>query len=317
MRPTESTLKRLFARSGNGCPFPHCKAALTHNDTLIGEVCHIKGEKPGAARYDVSQTDQERQAYDNLIAMCPTHHTVIDDDPESYTVERIIRMKTQHEQKTAAMPDTDASQVASIYLTSNFSNFGQTGGIAAQNFHAQTLNVNNNAPADPILQKRQLQAIETLWKAVRALKHEFGQLFYVDNIFTSEEIHGFFKSGWPRSVAHMREYAGHHVIVEKYDRALAMESDHEKPFVSQRVWAVYYIIRALHGRIAYLFEQSFKESAYRDWRRDSGADQLMRSVLPSQVVEAAKSLNIGGLANVFDHLEEQFMAEANMRGVPR
>jgi hypothetical protein len=94
MRPTESTLKRLFARSGNQCAFPRCVAPLTHNDTLIGQVCHIRGDKPGAARYDPSQAASERQAYDNLIILCPNHHTVVDDDERAYTVERMHTTKT-------------------------------------------------------------------------------------------------------------------------------------------------------------------------------------------------------------------------------
>ena len=132
MRPTERTLKRLFALSGNRCPFPNCRATLTYNGLLIGEVCHIKGDNPGAARYDPAQTDKERQAYENLIAMCPTHHTVIDDDVASHPVDRILKMKADHEARVTPMTEAEAESAANHSLKIGYANVGQSGGIAAQ-----------------------------------------------------------------------------------------------------------------------------------------------------------------------------------------
>lgn len=281
MRPTESTLKRLFAHSGNRCPFPNCKATLTFNDTLVGEVCHIKGEKPGAARYDASQTDQERQAYDNLIAMCPTHHTVIDDDEDAYTVQRILKMKTDHEAKTTEMPEADAARVVGAWIENNITNVGQIGGISAQHIQAHTI-ISHAPSGNALAQQRQLQAIEHIWKTIKALREEFGQLIFVDTIFTRDEIDGFFKNGWIPRMKHIREYADDSVSLRKYEKAGAWEVEQERPFVSHRVWSVYYVLRALYGRVAYLFERSFAKSSYQEWRNDSGTDRCCdRFLLPT------------------------------------
>lgn len=67
----------------------------------MGEISHIKASQPGGPRHDQSQTDEQRNGFDNLLLLCPTHHKVVDDDPESYTVERLVKMKMQHE---AAQP---------------------------------------------------------------------------------------------------------------------------------------------------------------------------------------------------------------------
>lgn len=313
MQPTQSTLKRLFARSGNRCAFPRCVAPLTHNDTLIGEVCHIKGDKPGAARYDTSQADPERQAYDNLIVLCPNHHTVIDDDEVAYTVERLLRMKTEHEAHATVIPDSEAERVAALFVAQEFSNVGQVGGVSAHNIHAHTINVSSSAASNPIAARRQLQAVESLWKTIRAMRSEFGQLIFADTLYTREELERFFKTGWPRNMSHMTEYANGNVVMGKFKTVAAMEADHERPFVSHRLWSVYFIVRALYGRVGYLFEESFKKKTYCDWRKDSGSDQLLRTILPSNVVEQVKALSVYGLQSAFDHLEEQFMAEAKMR----
>jgi hypothetical protein len=84
--------------SHNLCAFPDCTEPLVESNTVVGEVCHIKGEKPGAARHDPDQTDAERHGYDNLIAMCRKHHRVIDNEEAEYTVETLFKMKKEHEE---------------------------------------------------------------------------------------------------------------------------------------------------------------------------------------------------------------------------
>jgi hypothetical protein len=74
-----------------------CGQPLVEGGTIVGEVCHIKGEKPGAARYDPDQTDAERHAFENLICMCRKHHKIIDTEKENYSVERLLEMKRTHE----------------------------------------------------------------------------------------------------------------------------------------------------------------------------------------------------------------------------
>lgn len=101
--PSRRTVKRLFALSGNECAFPGCAALLADSasDILIGEVCHIKAQNSNGPRYDPRLSDEELHAFENLILLCPTHHTVIDVDSSSYPVERLLAMKAEHEQAHA------------------------------------------------------------------------------------------------------------------------------------------------------------------------------------------------------------------------
>jgi hypothetical protein len=99
--PSLATVKRLFAVSGNLCAFPKCKNSLTDSQSgkVTGKICHIKARSPDGPRYDAGQTEKERHAFDNLLILCPIHHDVVDSDVESYTVERLAKMKAEHEQK--------------------------------------------------------------------------------------------------------------------------------------------------------------------------------------------------------------------------
>jgi len=75
-QPSAVTIKRLFAVSGNNCAFPDCQIPISdeENATIIGEICHIEADKSGGPRYNSMQTNEERQAFENLILMCANHH---------------------------------------------------------------------------------------------------------------------------------------------------------------------------------------------------------------------------------------------------
>ncbi|MGB8507707.1 MAG: hypothetical protein WCD76_04825 [Pyrinomonadaceae bacterium] len=101
--PSRRTVKRLFALSGNKCAFPVCVAPLADpaSGTLIGEMCHIEAQSPKGPRYNPHLSEEELHAFENLILLCPAHHKVIDSDPSSYPVQRLISMKAEHERAHA------------------------------------------------------------------------------------------------------------------------------------------------------------------------------------------------------------------------
>lgn len=96
-RPTEQTIKRLFALSGNLCAFPECELPIIEPvGTITGEICHIHGQNKGGPRYDEGQTEEQRQAFENLILLCPRHHTMVDAEPDIYSADALIEMKLIH-----------------------------------------------------------------------------------------------------------------------------------------------------------------------------------------------------------------------------
>jgi hypothetical protein len=129
--PTLPTIKRLFGHSGNQCAFPRCAETLFDGSTVVGKVCHIKGAKPGSARYDAQQSAAERHGFDNLILMCGRHHDVIDDDEEAYTVDRLFKMKAEHESRAASIADDFAQQAAQLLIKKPVVSVNQLGGITA------------------------------------------------------------------------------------------------------------------------------------------------------------------------------------------
>ena len=122
--PGRTTIKTLFAFSSNVCAMrvpgmAACEEKLSDPawQRVKGEVAHIRGERPGSARYDPSMTDGERAAYENLILLCPNHHKLIDFlEPDTYTIELLEEMKYGHEQHRNWAPETRLEDLATIVL---------------------------------------------------------------------------------------------------------------------------------------------------------------------------------------------------------
>jgi len=112
-RPPDRAVKLLFAASGGVCAFPGCTTPLVnpHSRALLGEMCHISAPAPGGPRYDPDLTDSERGQHENLIILCPTHHSLIDQDPTTYSAESLRKMKAQHEARVAAILQASGSAI--------------------------------------------------------------------------------------------------------------------------------------------------------------------------------------------------------------
>lgn len=101
MAITDRTRKILWGRSGNLCAL--CRRVLVeeatpHDDeSVVGDECHIVGEKPTAARGEFGIGRDDLDDHDNLILLCKTHHKLVDDQPLTYTVEKLREMKATHE----------------------------------------------------------------------------------------------------------------------------------------------------------------------------------------------------------------------------
>lgn len=141
LKPTHKTYQLLYAKSSNRCAFPKCPNPISDGPILLGEVAHIKAESPGGPRYDAGQTPEERRSYENLILLCGVHHKFVDDDEEAYTVERLLKMKRDHEAKAFQMDEIETEYVVGLLVAGDISvtainpNNSITAGIFHQTIH--------------------------------------------------------------------------------------------------------------------------------------------------------------------------------------
>jgi hypothetical protein len=101
MAISDRTRKILWGRSGNLCAY--CRRTLVEESTLhdaesvVGDECHIIGEKPTAARGVLGIGRADLDEYDNLVLLCKVHHKLVDDQADTYPVENLRELKSAHE----------------------------------------------------------------------------------------------------------------------------------------------------------------------------------------------------------------------------
>src|SRR5258708_33920150 len=91
-------VRRLLVNSGNRCGMSGCVNPIyTENYNYIAEMAHICPVGGKGARYDAGIDDSFINTYDNLLLLCPNHHTEIDKDPIKYSAKYLMTIKAQHE----------------------------------------------------------------------------------------------------------------------------------------------------------------------------------------------------------------------------
>ena len=98
----EREQKILWGRSHHFCALCKCEVIAEKQDGIpypVGINAHIEGENLNSARYNPNHDYPQKNSYENLILMCPTCHTKIDNDPQQYTVEKLKQIKKDHEEE--------------------------------------------------------------------------------------------------------------------------------------------------------------------------------------------------------------------------
>lgn len=98
--PTPSTIKKLFAYSGNQCAIPDCREFLVdETGAMLGKIAHIHAAEKGGPRFDENMDNEARRHFDNLMLVCGKHHDIIDypENIETYKPEVLRKYKAEHE----------------------------------------------------------------------------------------------------------------------------------------------------------------------------------------------------------------------------
>jgi hypothetical protein len=115
-------VKFLFAASAGYCAFPDCKQRCVVKRTtldkhaIIGEIAHIIAHSEDGPRGKANLTDKERDCYDNWVLLCPTHHTLVDKQANSYTAEDLKQWKTILEKSVTEKLEEEITNVTFVEL---------------------------------------------------------------------------------------------------------------------------------------------------------------------------------------------------------
>jgi hypothetical protein len=234
---------------------------------------------------------------------------VVDADEVSYTVDRLLRMKADHEAHSSALP-TEAAREFEVALDQSMNVNGQSGGFAAHTVNAETINV-NSPPASTLVEARTMQAIEAVWNVMLQIEDAFRVVAFVDSILTLEELEAGFANGNSREpFTALRKFATSQSITDALERAGTEAVQRERPYLNRRLYIIFFAFQAVVGRCAMLVHYSFENRSFQSWRDDTGVKAHLESVLPKEWLEQLHQQRHYALYYLIDALKEAFLAEA-------
>lgn len=110
--PKQATVNLLWARAAGHCEL--CGRDVTYTLSSghrgkYGEVAHIEAYSPDGPRFNAEQTEDERNAIDNLMLLCPSCHKDIDEHPGDYSVDFLKSRKLHYEESVKLAVDAVGS----------------------------------------------------------------------------------------------------------------------------------------------------------------------------------------------------------------
>jgi hypothetical protein len=106
---------RLWGRSAGRCQYQGCNEALYYDPLTkvqfnTSYIAHIYADSPQGPRYDPVYSSKLKADIANLMLLCDKHHRLIDkEEVNQHPVERLLKMKEEHEQRidmlTSIIPD--------------------------------------------------------------------------------------------------------------------------------------------------------------------------------------------------------------------
>ncbi|HVX33939.1 MAG TPA: tetratricopeptide repeat protein [Solirubrobacterales bacterium] len=100
--PSTTTLKILFAQSHNRCAAPGCGNEIVARGTpvdtpaVVGHVAHIVARSAEGPRGDPAFPKARLHEEANLLLLCGHHHSLVDAQDSTFTVEELRRWKESH-----------------------------------------------------------------------------------------------------------------------------------------------------------------------------------------------------------------------------
>src|SRR5260221_2004561 len=135
MTIADKDIKILWGRAAGHCSAPGCGLALTallenSGPVIIGEMAHVIGRKPCAARNNAAVGAND--AYDNLILLCPNHHTMVDKAEADYPTDLLYKWKADWEAQVSGTSvkvndRDDLFREIAIRLVANHTAFNEWG----------------------------------------------------------------------------------------------------------------------------------------------------------------------------------------------
>ena len=157
--------------------------------------------------------------------------------------------------------------------------------------------------------RKEIEAIESLYKSMLKANNEYSSLLFCDSILLPDEIQKIIVRQDPSSSTYkmLSEYS-HESIAEK-TTACQIEGT-ESLFVTEKLIGFQFRYVQVLGRAAVLIAMSLEDSNFRNWRDDKPFMEQILSGIDETLMRKASKLKTGGLRYITDYITAGFIVEA-------
>jgi hypothetical protein len=115
-RYPDKDLKLLFGLAAGRCSFCHHEVLVAATEVddaaIIGKIAHIEAHSDKGPRANSALTTKQRDSYANWILLCGNHHDLVDQQPNTFTVQDLRKRKGEHEAWVRERLTVEISSVA-------------------------------------------------------------------------------------------------------------------------------------------------------------------------------------------------------------
>jgi hypothetical protein len=157
-----------------------------------------------------------------------------------------------------------------------------------------------------------IETVTALWSLIVTMKRNFSGMVAFDSIVLASEASEAFQdeAAHTNLIAFVEKHRDEFKELAANGAILEPDLDKHRLFSGNRLWLIFYIIRAVYMRSSLLVARSFQTKDYVDWRKDDGIRQLLSAVLPETLVADVRARSLGGMSVAIDQLEARFLHEA-------
>jgi len=159
------------------------------------------------------------------------------------------------------------------------------------------------------LRSEMIAACRPLWKLLIQMRTKFGDIVTFDSILTEQEKIDAVSLGG-KWFHYIERYKQESILIDEAEVFASVESEEARLFIGDRLWLIFCVTRNFYLRLADLAFQSHKIKYYKDWRSDSHTISLLKTVLPDDFVNKARTPDLQGVQMIFGKLESDFLHEA-------
>ena len=159
------------------------------------------------------------------------------------------------------------------------------------------------------LRSKTITAVQTLWTSILAIEQEFRELVVVDDSLLQNEKNERFASSDPFR-KYLSDYRDLATIGPKLKRLAELTPEGDRLLSGELLWLRFSTFSRAYGRMCWLTQTSMEKGTHVDWRTDKHMNTTLCAILPVDVLEEIKKMQLGGFRKATGRLKAEFLKEA-------